>query len=109
MQHIASHERSRVTKKTNAPKKWIQNAPSTNTKFKQPNLSFIVAGDITESDKRILFTQWLGEAWAQMCLKTDTIIGAFQRCGIFNAIDNSEDWKIDIKGYEDDVIVEDYE
>ena len=49
----------------------------------------------------VFFAQWLSEAWEIVTdTRQDQITNAFQRCGMLNAIDGSEDHLIKIQGYE---------
>ena len=64
---------------------------------------------ITASQRRILFTKWLKEAWLIVSARTETIVTAFKRCGVLNDISGSEDSEIHIRGYEEEYVVEPYE
>ena len=49
------------------------------------------AKTVTASERRILFTKWLGNAWTKMCEERQPqITGAFKACSMFNAVDGSE-------------------
>ena len=56
---------------------------------------------ITASERRVIFTKWVGTAWEEISSKKDLIINSFKVCGISVAIDGSEDSKISIKDLED--------
>ena len=66
----------------------------------QKNLDDYVKGRITASERRVLFTKWVGKAWEMSC-KKDMIIRSFKKCGISVAIDGSEDDEINIESLDD--------
>lgn len=43
--------------------------------------------------------KWLSESWADICARPEVITRAFQRCGMLNAVDGSEDDLIRVPGY----------
>ena len=67
----------------------------------QEHLDDYVKGKVSASERRILFTKWVGRAWEELSAKKDMIIRSFQKCGISVPIDGSEDGKINIIGLED--------
>ena len=67
----------------------------------QEHLDEYVRGKINVSARRVLFTKWVGQAWENMSAKKDTIIRSFKKCGIFVAIDGSEDSQVNIAGKKD--------
>jgi hypothetical protein len=53
------------------------------------------------SQRRILITKWVGQAWRELHQdKSETIIRSFKKCGISTAPDGSEDDQINIRGLE---------
>ena len=64
----------------------------------QENLDTYFKGDISASARRILFTQWVGQAWEEVSADKEMIIRRFKKCGIALAIDGSEDEEINIQG-----------
>jgi hypothetical protein len=61
-----------------------------------------VAGDFTVGERRILLTQWIGDAFDELHVKyKKTIIETFQRVGLSLNLDGSEDYKLKIKGLDD--------
>ena len=62
------------------------------------NVSLYIEGKITASQRRVLITKWVGQAWAEVCANKDMIYRAFQKCGISVPIDGSKDSLINIKG-----------
>ena len=57
-------------------------------------------GKVSASERRILYTKWLGESWEDFTQNhQDQITKAFKRCGMFNAIDGSENHLIKIPRY----------
>ena len=71
------------------------------TKHLQENLNSYVEGRINASERRVLFTKWVGTAWGELSSKTEMIVCSFEKCGISVAPDGSEDGKINIIGLED--------
>ena len=61
------------------------------------NVSLYIEGKITASQRRVLITKWVGQAWAEVCANKDMIYRAFQKC-ISVPIDGSKDSLINIKG-----------
>ena len=55
---------------------------------------------INASERRVLFTKWVGEAWKEISSNKDMIIKSFRVCGISLAVDGSEDSDMWIKGLE---------
>ena len=55
-------------------------------------------GRINDSERRVLFTKWVGAALEELSLKTEMIVRSFEKCGISVVPDGSED---DIIGLED--------
>ena len=71
------------------------------TKHLQENLNSYVEGRINASERRALFTKWVGAAWEELSSKTEMIVRSFEKCGISVAPDGSEYGKINIIGLED--------
>ena len=67
----------------------------------QENLNDYVTGKISASQRRILFTKWVGQAWEELSANKDMIVRSFEKCGISVPIDGSEDSTIKIEGLED--------
>ena len=56
-------------------------------------------GKISVSERRILISQWVGEAWEKLSQQyKDTMIRSFRKCGISLPIDGSQDTEINIEG-----------
>jgi len=67
----------------------------------QENMILYVESKLTASDRRVLITKWVGNAWSR--IKTslkDTIVRSFLKCGISNKLDKSEDHLVSICGLE---------
>ena len=48
-------------------------------------------GKVSASERRILFTKWLGDAWEDFTTNNQKMItNAFKRCGMYNDIDGKE-------------------
>ena len=62
-------------------------------------------GKITAGERRILYTKWLGRAFDDYTKNhPDEITKAFKRCGMFNAMDGSENHLIKLrKGFDYEV------
>ena len=59
-------------------------------------------GKVSASERRILATKWLGEAWEEYTSNhQDQITMAFKKCGMYNALDGSENHLIKVKGAKD--------
>ena len=65
------------------------------------NLDLYVHGKFTASDRRVLLSTWVGEAWEEVCSKPEMAIRSFRKCGISVAMDGSEDEAINIHGVDD--------
>jgi hypothetical protein len=79
------------------------------TKHLQENLNSYVEGRINASERRVLFTKWVGAAWEELSSKTEMIVRSFEKCGISVAPDGSEDEKINVNGLEDYSVESDYD
>ena len=62
------------------------------------NLDKYVSGTIPAGQRRILFSKWVGEAWAEVSKNKEMIRRAFEKCGISVPFDGSKDEAIKIKG-----------
>ena len=70
------------------------------TTHMQENLDDYVRGKITASERRALFTKWVGQAWEEVSAKKDMVQQSFMKTGIAVAIDGSQDEEINIGGLE---------
>ena len=70
------------------------------TMYLQENLDSYVTGKINASERRVLFTKWVGKAWEDVSSKVEMVVRSFRKCGISVAIDGSEDSDININGLE---------
>ena len=64
------------------------------------NLDRYVKGTFTASARRVLFTQWVGQAWEEVSANKEMLKRSFRKCGIALAIDGSQDDEINIEGVE---------
>ena len=56
------------------------------------NLESFMSGKITASERRILFTKWVGTAWQDVSRRLrETMIRSFEKCGIVLPLDGSRD------------------
>ena len=58
-------------------------------KHMHSSVQMYVEGKISVSQRRVLITKWVGEAWTKVCSSTEMIQRAFQRCGSAVPIDGS--------------------
>ncbi len=67
------------------------------------NLNLYVENKMTAtaSQRRVLITKWVGQAWAEVSSKKDMIKRSFEKCGISVPIDGSGDNLINIEGLSD--------
>ena len=75
------------------------------SKHMQDNLDAYVNGKISAKERRILFTQWVGQAWEEVSSNKEMVKRSFVKTGIAVAIDGSEDKEINIRGL-DNYLVE---
>jgi hypothetical protein len=73
----------------------------------QENLQGYVQGKFDASTRRILFTQWVGQAWEEVSADKEMAKRSFRKCGIAVVIDGSEDAEINIPGIKDYAVEED--
>ena len=66
------------------------------TKHLHDNLDEYMRGTINASERRVLFTKWVGAARDEVSANADMVIHSFVKCGISVPIDGSEDEKINI-------------
>ena len=67
----------------------------------------MVEGKTNTSERRVLFTKWVGAAW-ELSSKMEMIVHSFEKYGTSVAPDGPEDEKININGLEDyNVVSED--
>ncbi len=71
------------------------------------NLSLYIENKLKVSERRILITKWVGQAWTEVSAKKDLMKRAFEKCGISVPIDGSGDHLINIKGLDDYTVEED--
>ena len=67
------------------------------TQHVQDNLDAYVQGSIPATDRRVLFTKWVAQAWEEVSSNKDAIVRSFKKCGISLAIDGSQDSEINIR------------
>ena len=48
----------------------------------QENLDSYVTGKINASERRVLFTKWVGNAWEEVSSNMEMIVRSFRKCGI---------------------------
>ena len=67
----------------------------------QENLEGYLNGKFTAGERRVLLTQWVGQAWEELSSDREMVIRSFKKCGISTAADGSEDFQIHLEGMED--------
>ena len=73
------------------------------------NLEDYMHGSIPASERRVLFTKWVGQACDEVCANKEAIIRSFKKCGISVPIDGSKDELISIQDLEEYTVGEDEE
>ena len=63
-------------------------------KHMKENMELYMKGKITASQRRVLLSKWIGEAWES--IDRDSIVRGFKKLGISTALDGSEDDQINI-------------
>ena len=61
------------------------------------NVEAYLRGEINASQRRILLTKWIGQAWEEVSSNKEMVQHSFKKCGIAVAIDGSEDEQINIE------------
>ena len=64
------------------------------------NLQAYVQGTVSAGERRVLLSQWVGQAWGEVSANKEMIQRTFTKCGISVPIDGSADDKINISGLE---------
>ena len=62
------------------------------------NLDQYVDGKINASQRGVLMTKWVDEAWSKVGKMKDSIIGPLKKCGLSVALDGSENDEVNIEG-----------
>ena len=52
------------------------------TQHMQDNLQAYVNGELNASNRRVLFTKWVGEAWEEVSTNKDMVVRSFKKSGI---------------------------
>lgn len=65
------------------------------------NVDAYLTGKMCASERRLLLTKWIGQAWEEVSSNKEMVCRSFKKCGISVAIDGSEDDQIHIEGLED--------
>ena len=66
----------------------------------QENLEGYLNGKFTAGERRVLHTQWVGEAWEELSQNKEVAVRSFKKCRISVAADGSEDFEIHLEGLE---------
>ena len=64
------------------------------------NLQLYTEGKLTASDRRILTTKCVGDAWSGIKEEKEMNIRSFVKCDLCNKLDSSEDHMVNIQGIE---------
>ena len=62
------------------------------------NLDQYVDGKINASQRRVLMTKWVGEAWSKVGKMKDSKVLPFKKCGLSVALDGNENNEVNIEG-----------
>ena len=62
------------------------------------NLDQYVNGKINASQRRVLMTKWVGEAWSKVGKMKDSIIRSFKKYGLSVALDGNENDDVNMEG-----------
>ena len=57
-------------------------------------------GKLSASNRRVLITKWVGQAWAEVGSSRDMVVRSFKKCGISLSLDGSENGEVHIEGIE---------
>ena len=69
--------------------------------FEEDPDKWVDQGGLSAADRRELYVKWLSESWKEVqAERQPQITKAFQRCGMLNAVDGSEDHLIKVEGYD---------
>ena len=60
-----------------------------------------VEGKISASERRVLLTTWVGNAWDEVCSNKEMLERSFKKCGINVKEDGSENALLHIEGISD--------
>ena len=58
----------------------------------------LVDGEINASQRRVLMTKWVGEAWSKVGKMKDSIIRSFKKCDLSMALYGSENDEVNFEG-----------
>lgn len=67
----------------------------------QEDLEGYLNGKFTAGERRVLLTQWVGQAWEELFCDREMVTRSFKKCGISTAAYGSEDFQIHLEGMED--------
>ena len=70
-------------------------------KYIDENLDKYKDNKFTASDRRILITKWVANAWAEIGTNADLTVRSFEKCGISLPLDGSLDKELNIEGLPD--------
>ena len=62
------------------------------------HLELYVEGKLLSSQRRILMTKWVGQAWKKISERKESIVRSFKKCGLSVALDGSENTQMSING-----------
>ena len=70
-------------------------------RHQQENLNLYTENKMSTSERHILITKWVVNAWQKVCSNKDMVIRPFKNCGISVNLDGSEDKNVNIEGLPD--------
>ena len=65
-----------------------------------------VEGKISASERQVLLTKWVGDAWDEVCFNKEMLQCLFKKCGINIKEDGSENALVHFKGISEYVMPE---
>ena len=66
-------------------------------KHLEENLQWYTERKISASERRVLFTKWVGKAWKEVGSNCDMVVRSFKICGISLSLDGSEKAEVHIE------------
>ena len=60
------------------------------------HLELYVEGKLSASQRRILMTKWIGQAWNKISGMKESNVRSFRKCGLLVALDGSENAQVSI-------------
>ena len=78
-----------------AEKKSLADVKKQSEDHMEKNLELYTNNKLSASDRRILITKWVGNAWSN--LKRDSIVRGFKKCGLTTNLDDSDNDQVKLE------------